>query len=275
MGAGLKTHGGEITLNCEEALTKMFDLHGKICLITGGSGNLGIAIAIAYLKQGATLILASRNKNNAYIEIEEKYKKVSFYPVDVSDPRAVEGMVASIVEQYGRIDVLVTTAGIQHRSPVLDFSVIEWNRIIQTNLNGTFYCAQSAARRMVSQGKGRIVMLTSLTAEIGIAGISAYAASRGAIKQLCKTMAVELAANNVTVNCIGPGRIATAMTADLFNQPDQYKSTLSVIPMKRWGTPQDVTGAAVFLVSDEASYITGQTIYIDGGWLAGGGNIKG
>jgi NAD(P)-dependent dehydrogenase (short-subunit alcohol dehydrogenase family) len=128
---------------------------------------------------------------------------------------------------------------------------------------------------MMTRKSGRIIMITSLTAEIGIPNIAAYAASRGAIKQLCMTMAVELAPSGVTVNCIGPGRIATVMTQDIHQDVQRYESTLRVIPMGRWGMPQDVGSCAVFLASDASNYITGQSFYIDGGWLAGGGNLTG
>jgi 2-deoxy-D-gluconate 3-dehydrogenase len=194
---------------------------------------------------------------------------------DVSDDVQVDAMVASTLQRFGHIDILVTAAGVQHRSPTLNFNHDEWDRVLKVNLNGTFYCAQSVGRHMVTRNSGRIIMITSLTAEIGIPHISAYAASRGGIRQLSRTLAVELAPAGITVNCIGPGRFHTNMTADVFQDAAKRKHFLGVIPMGRAGTPEDLAGISVFLASDASSYITGQSIYVDGGWLAGCGNITG
>ncbi len=258
--------------------TALFSLNEKVCVVTGGSGDIGIAIADAFLGCGARVIIAGRSEDRlkaAVAKREGASGRLFTYSVDVADLQAVVAMTARLIEQHGQIDVLVTAAGIQHRCPALEFPASEWDKVIQTNLNGTFYCAQSVGKHMVSRGSGRVIMVTSLTAEIGIPNIAAYAASRGAIKQLCMTLAVELASSGVTVNCIGPGRIATNMTGDIMADQAKYERTLQVIPMRRWGKPDDIGGAAVFLASDAASYITGQSFYVDGGWLAGGGNLYG
>ena len=150
-----------------------------------------------------------------------------------------------------------------------------WNEVLKVNLTGTFYCAQAVAKHMIKRKTGRIILISSLTAEIGIPNIGAYAASRGGIKQFGKTMAVELASNGITVNSVGPGRFRTKMTEDLFLNQSKREKFLDVIPMKRAGIPDDLSGILIFLASDSSSYITGQSIYVDGGWLAAGGNVLG
>jgi NAD(P)-dependent dehydrogenase (short-subunit alcohol dehydrogenase family) len=255
----------------------MFSLSNKVAVVTGGSGDLGYAISKAYLDAGANVILVGRN----IAKLKEAMDKLScsdrsmYFVADVSDYNQVNIMVEKVLEKYGRIDILVTAAGIQHRSPVISFDHEKWAEVIKVNLSGTFYCAQAVAKQMVLQKSGRIIMITSLTAEIGIPNISAYAASRGGIRQLSRTLAVELAPMGVTVNCIGPGRFLSSMTADIFKDEIKSQNFLGVIPMGRVGTPEDLLGVSVFLASDASSYITGQSIYVDGGWLAGSGNIIG
>ena len=172
-----------------------------------------------------------------------------------------------VLKRYGKIDILVTSAGVQHREQIESFDLENWNKVLQVNLTGTFNCAQAVAKHMVKRKKGRIIMISSLTAEIGIPNISAYAASRGGIKQLGKTMAVELASSGVTVNCVGPGRFRTKMTEDVFSDSTKLHKFLDVIPMGRAGEPEDLSGVLIFLASDASSYITGQSIYVDGGWF--------
>ena len=256
----------------------IFSLDGKICVVTGGSGDLGRAISKALLDQGGHVTIIGRTLAKlkaAYAELGVSNQLLDYAVCDVLDAHAVRTLANKLVAKFGQIDVLITAAGVQHRQPILEFTAKEWQRILDVNLTGTFHCAQFFTQHMAAKRSGRIIMVTSLSAEIGIPNISAYAASRGGIKQLAKTMAVELAPLNVTVNCIGPGRIATQMTFDIQSDPAKYEDTLRVIPMGRWGTPSDVGGAAVFLASDAANYITGQSLYIDGGWLAGGGNLLG
>lgn len=258
-------------------MSELFSLKGKVAIVTGGGGDLGLSISKAYLDAGAYVVLVGRKmarlkEAEAYLDAPNRLMSIA---ADVADPEQIDAMVTSVMQNYGRIDILVTAAGIQHRSPVLLFEHAHWEEIIKVNLTGAFYCAQSVARHMVDRQTGRIVMITSLTSEIGIPNIAAYAASRGGIRQLAKTLAVELAPHGVTVNCIGPGRFLTAMTADVFEDEITAKRFLDVIPMGRAGRPEDLAGISVFLASESSSYITGQSFYVDGGWLAAGGNILG
>lgn len=256
----------------------IFSLDGKICVVTGGSGDLGRAISKTLLDQGGHVTIVGRTLaklRTAYAELRTSSQLLDYAVCDVSDACAVQILANELAAKFGKIDVLVTAAGVQHRQPILEFTAKEWQRILNINLTGTFHCAQFFGQHMAAKRSGRIIMVTSLSAEIGIPNISAYAASRGGIKQLAKTMAVELAPLSVTVNCIGPGRITTQMTIDIQSDSAKYEDTMRVIPMKRWGTPSDIGGAAAFLASDAASYITGQSLYVDGGWLAAGGNLSG
>lgn len=256
----------------------IFSLENRVAIITGAVGDLGFAVSKAYLEAGATVVLVGRDQDGldcAIQKLGESSDRVIAHVVDVTDAKQVNAMVDGVIQRLGQIDILVTAAGIQHRSPALTFKHDAWNEVLQVNLNGTFYCAQAVAKYMVPRNSGRVIMITSLTAEIGIPDIAAYAASRGGIKQLCKTMAVEWAEYGITVNCIGPGRFRTKMTEDLFSDASKSTRFLDVIPMRRAGVPDDLAGISVFLASDASSYITGQSIYVDGGWLAGGGNVLG
>lgn len=256
----------------------IFNLHGKVAIVTGAYGDLGYEISKAYVESGASVILTGINKNKldlARKKLNKFSNKVSSYILDVTKPYQVNKTISLIIKKYGKIDILVTAAGVQHRSSFIDFNHKAWDKVINTNLDGTFYCAQAISKHMITRKTGRIIMITSLTAEIGIPKISAYAASRGGIKQLCKTMAVELAPFGITVNSVGPGRFKTNMTKDIFSNTTKRKKFLDVIPMKRPGIPSDLKGIFIFLASDSSSYITGQSIYVDGGWLAGCGNIHG
>jgi len=258
-------------------MSNPFSLSGKVAIVTGGAGDLGSAISKAFLDAGALVVLLGRRAaklDEAQARLGSPDRTMSIV-ADVSDAVQIDAMVASVMERHGRIDILVTAAGIQHRSPALSFDHAQWNEIIKVNLTGAFYCAQAVAKHMVNRKVGRIIMITSLTSEIGIPNIAAYAASRGGIRQLAKTLAVELAPHGVTVNCIGPGRFLTSMTEDVFKNESKAKRFLEVIPMGRAGRPDDLAGISVLLASDASSYITGQSFYVDGGWLAGGGNILG
>ena len=255
----------------------MFSLLDKVAIVTGGAGDLGFAIAEAYSAAGAFVVLVGRNLNNLEVAIKKLSNphRAIVVTADVSDEEQVNAMVETVIKKYGCIDILVTAAGIQHRNPVLTFESEKWEQVLKVNLTGTFYCAQAVAKHMVNSKFGRIIMITSLTAEIGIPNIAAYAASRGGVRQFAKTLAVELALDGVTVNCVGPGRFLTSMTEDIFQDESKRKRFLSMIPMGRAGNPEDLAGISVFLASGASDYITGQSFYVDGGWLASGGNTLG
>ena len=245
-----------------------FDFSGQVVLVTGGVGAIGSALADAFVEAGAVVYIAGRTSNIESLSDRE------FIKMDVKSSDSVRECIDHIISASKRIDIVVTASGLQIRKPALDFNEAEWDDVIRTNLYGSFFVAQEVARQMVKNNYGRIIFITSLTAEIGIPNMVAYVSSRGGIKQLSKALAVELAEKGITVNCIGPGRFKTSMTEDVFNDPELKESFLRLIPQNRPGVPDDLVGAALFLASYEAGYITGQTIYVDGGWLAGGGNCK-
>jgi NAD(P)-dependent dehydrogenase (short-subunit alcohol dehydrogenase family) len=243
-----------------------FYFKDKVVVITGGEGGIGCALADAFLEAEAIVITASRTKNEKHVSDRE------FVQMDVSSSDSVQAGIDYILERYKKIDILITAAGIQIRKPALEFEVDEWNQVIKTNLYGSFFVAQNVAKTMVEKKFGRIIFISSLTSEIGLPNMAPYVASRGGIKQLAKSLAVEWASMGITVNCVGPGRIKTPMTEDIFSDPKTCESILRLIPQKRAGLPNDIVGATLFLASEEAGYITGQTIFVDGGWLAAGGN---
>ncbi|HEY3272832.1 MAG TPA: glucose 1-dehydrogenase [Methanocella sp.] len=252
-------------------------LKGRVAVVTGASGDLGFAMSKALFDAGATVVLAARDEANLKKAAEAlgDSRRATAIVADVADDAQIKALMKKVYEAHGRIDILLTAAGIQVRKPFLELTRADWECVLKVNLSGTFFCCQEAAKYMIPQGKGKIIMITSLTAEIGLPNMAPYVASRGAIKQLSKALAVELAPHGINVNCLGPGRFLTNMTRDLYTDEKVRESFLRLIPMKKAGEPSDLAGAVVFLASDASDYMTGQSIYIDGGWLAGGGNTLG
>jgi len=284
MGDGQRAPGGELTLKNSYGYfmfsnsETQFSLINKVAVITGASGDLGLAMADALGKAGAKLVLASRyqEKLDKTVEILNIDKsRILTKVTDVTDIRQVEGLMGIALNAFNRLDILVTAAGTQVRKPALEVTQEEWEYVIRVNLTGTFFCCKAAAQHMIPQGKGKIILVSSLTSEIGIPNIVPYVASKGAIRQLSKALAVEWAKFGINVNCIGPGRFVTNMTKDIFSNEKVKESFLKLIPMGRPGVPSDLTGITVFLASEASNYITGQSFYVDGGWLAAGGNPSG
>jgi NAD(P)-dependent dehydrogenase (short-subunit alcohol dehydrogenase family) len=249
-------------------------LNGRIALVTGASGALGGAIARELARRGARVTVSGRNRDALAKLVESCGPSCTALPLDVTDVAAIRVAVENVGEREGGLDILVTAHGVQVRKPALNVTERDWQAVIDGNLRSVFFCCQAAGRIMVARGRGRIINITSLTAEIGIPGIAPYAASKGGVLQITRTLAGEWASHGVTVNAIGPGRIETPMTADVFAHPGAGDDFLRCIPMNRPGQPSDVAVAAAWLASDDAGYITGQTLYVDGGWLATGGNPK-
>lgn len=250
-------------------------LDGRIALVTGASSGIGRGIAIGLGTAGAHVIALGRNEErleDARRAITAAGGSASVYVADLAVPDAGEPAVAEIVRQHDRLDILVNSAGLQRRRPALDVTEDDWNAMLTVNLKAVFFLSRAAARRMIPRGSGCVINITSLTSVFGIPGLSVHGAIKGAVTQLTKALAVEWAPFGVRVNAVGPGRIRTPMTEEVFANPSIQNHFLSLIPMGRGGTPDDVSGAAVFLASDASSYITGQTIYVDGGWLAAGGS---
>jgi NAD(P)-dependent dehydrogenase (short-subunit alcohol dehydrogenase family) len=247
-----------------------FDLSGKVALVTGGGTGLGKGIALGLAAAGAFTVVAGRRQaplETAAAEMTEAGGKGAWLTGDVARVDEAHRLVDAVRSRHGRLDILVNNAGINRRGPMLDFSERDWDDVINTNLKGLFFCSQAAALVMKDQGGGRIIHIASLTSERGFPNVAPYGASKAAVAQLTKSMAVEWAPYKITVNAIGPGWFRTDLNDVLFENQEWHQRTLARHPIGRFGVPEDLAGAAVFLASPAADYVTGQVIYVDGGYL--------
>lgn len=249
----------------------MFDLTGKVALVTGASSGMGRATAIALANQGAKVVAAARRMDKLESLVEEINKQGNeALPVamDVTKRADVDRAVTLAVMTYGKLDILVNNAGYLDYSPFLDLKEEAWDKVIDTNLKGYFYAAQAAAREMSKTKWGRIINIASIASGgvgVGFPMIAHYCASKGGVIGLTEALAGELGPNNITVNAIGPGAITTEMTQGM--TPDAAKAMTTRLPIKRFGTGEEIAAAVVYLASEEAAYTTGATLYVDGGWL--------
>jgi NAD(P)-dependent dehydrogenase (short-subunit alcohol dehydrogenase family) len=248
----------------------LFDLSGKVALVTGGGTGLGKGIALALAGAGAFAVVAGRREaplEAAVAEMARAGGKGAWLVGDVSRVDEARRLVDGVRSRHGRLDILVNGAGINRRGPMLDFAERDWDEVMATNLKGLFFCSQAAARVMKDQGGGKLIHLASLTCERGFPNVAPYGASKAAVAQLTKSMAVEWAPHKITVNAIGPGWFRTELTDALFQNPEWCDRILAHHPLGRFGVPEDLAGTAVFLASPAADYVTGQVIYVDGGYL--------
>lgn len=247
----------------------MFDLTGKVALITGASSGIGRASALALATQGAKVVVAARrlDKLQALVaEIKNHGKDALAVAMDVTKKTEIDAAIAETIKTFGRLDILLNNAGALDYSPFLTMTEEKWDFVIDTNLKGYFFVAQAAAREMAKNKWGRIINIASIASGgvgIGMAQIVHYTASKGGVVGLTEAMAVELGPMGILVNAIGPGGIDTEMTKGM--DMSAFNARLSV---KRIGKPEEIAAAVVYLASDEASYTTGATLYVDGGWLA-------
>lgn len=248
-----------------------FNLTNKVAIVTGAGSGLGRGMALALSEAGANLVLVGR-RLSLLQEVAKLIKKTNqqtfCFNADVSKKEEVEDVVEKTVEIFGKIDILTNSAGINRRSLVEDFSEKDWDIVIDINLKGTFLFSQAVGKVMINQNKGKIINITSLASEVGGKEIPAYTASKGGVKQLTKSFAVAWAKYNINVNAIGPGWYKTPMTEIIYKDKEASDRILSHIPMRRWGLTEDLAGTVVFLASEASNYITGITIYVDGGFLA-------
>lgn len=253
-------------------ILEQMSLEGKVAIVTGASRGLGRAMAMGLAEAGAEVVVVSRTLSDLEkVAGEIRALGRGCLPVraDVSRREDVECMVRRTMERFGRIDILINNAGTIYRGPSEDYPEEEWDRVIDVNLKGAFLCAQAVARVMIHQGGGKIINTASLLSTIGVPTIPGYAASKGGIAQLTKTLAVEWAKYRINVNAIGPGFFRTDLTEALQRNPKRSAEISGRIPFGRWGVPEDLKGAAVFLASDASEYVTGHVLYVDGGFLAG------
>jgi NAD(P)-dependent dehydrogenase (short-subunit alcohol dehydrogenase family) len=245
-------------------------LKDRIAVVTGAARGIGCAIATAMVREGATVVISDRESDAAEQTVRTLGAAHAVaITADVADPAAVERLIKAAADRFGRIDILVNNAGIGTTRLFVDTPLDEWERTLRVNLTGAFLCAQGAARLMIGQHSGRIVNIASLSGQKGGVGRAAYGASKAGLELLTKVMAVELAEHGINVNAIAPGPILTETAKGMHTQEtrDAYHR---LVPMRRYGEPSEIADAAVFLASDEARYITGHTINVDGGFLAAG-----
>ena len=250
----------------------LFDLSGKVALVTGTSRGLGQYFGRALARAGADLVITSRNVASLAPfreEIEALGRRALPLQLDLREHESIERMVAAAHDGYGKIDILVNNAGCNVRKPAVDITWDDWNLVLDTNLRGTFFVAQAVAKRMIPRRCGRIINIGSVTSVFGYAGLGPYCASRGGTKQLTMSLADDWGRYGLTVNCLAPGWFKTAQTAVLYENKEWVEYLCDRIPLKRPGLPNDLDGAVVFLASDASEYVTGQTILVDGGISTG------
>jgi gluconate 5-dehydrogenase len=245
----------------------VFSLSGKVALVTGASRGLGWAMAQSLAKAGATVLVNGRDESTLNPRVQELTKaglKGETAAFDVTDEQACAACIQGAVKRHGHFDILVANAGIQHRKPITEFETADFRRVIDTNLAAVWALAREAARVMIPRKAGRIIMTGSAAAFLARPTISAYVASKGAVHALARELAVELAPNNITVNAIAPGYFATEMNTALIQNKEFNDWVCRRTPAGRWGALEEIGPVAVFLASDEASYVNGQVLAVDG-----------
>ena len=253
----------------------MFDLKGRVAIVTGARRGMGRTHALVLAKAGAKVVVADISQEDCQKVVEEIEKaegEAIAVKCDVSKKEEADNMVKAVVDKWGKIDILVNNAGICQFKPFLDLTEEEWDRTIDINLKGYFLCAQAAAKEMAKQKSGVIVNIASVAMGqqgVGFAAIAHYCASKGGIVAMTEALAIELAPFNIRVNAVAPGMIDTPMVEQAKVDPKTLEASLARVPLDRMGKPEEVSNLVLFLASDASSYITGSTIVIDGGWLAG------
>lgn len=249
----------------------IFDVKDKVVLVTGAATGLGEGYAHIFAESGCKVACADINKakvEQTAEDIKSQGGEATAFYVDVTQQESIDRMIQGILDAYGRIDVLVNNAGVEHIEPFLEVSEKHYDFITGVNLKGVFFVAQAAAKVMKEQGCGKIINIGSLGSYIGLAESSVYCTTKGGVIQMSKTLSIELGPDNIQVNCIAPGYFITPMTQPFYDDPEHRAWIESRIPLHEWGTVADLAGPMLFLASSASDYITGTTIKVDGGWLA-------
>jgi NAD(P)-dependent dehydrogenase (short-subunit alcohol dehydrogenase family) len=252
----------------------MFSLHGRRAVVIGGTSGIGRAISLALAEAGADVVASARSQegvNATASEIEAKGRKTLRATVDILNRASVEDLERRVTAELGPVEILVNSAGMTKRVPTLDCPEELWDQIMAVNLKGTLYGCQVFGRGMIERGHGRIINIASLSTFVAFQEVAPYCVSKAAVGALTKSLAIEWAQKGVTVNAIAPGIIPTALNKSLLATPRGQELQLRT-PMRRFGTPEEVAGAAVYLAADESAFVTGEIIAVDGGFLASGVN---
>jgi NAD(P)-dependent dehydrogenase (short-subunit alcohol dehydrogenase family) len=261
-----------MTQSDSRTVLDLFRLDGRRALVTGGHKGLGLVMSRALAEAGADVAIASRSLEACRQAADQVAaatgRRTAAFALDVTSGVAVAEGADEIERGFGPIDILVNNAGVNARGNVQDLTEAEWDLVIDTNLKGPFLCARAFGPRMCARGWGRVINLASILGVVALGGRAPYASSKAGVINLTKVLALEWAAQGVTVNAIGPGPFATDMNLPLLNDPVKYQAFVQKIPMGRWGELHEIGGAAVFLASNAASYVTGSLLLVDGGWTA-------
>jgi NAD(P)-dependent dehydrogenase (short-subunit alcohol dehydrogenase family) len=250
----------------------LFDLQGKVAIITGGSKGLGLAMAAALASAGASIMLVSRNGEEAMLSAKDLSKayeaRVSSFSADVTDHRQVDSMIKATLDMFGRIDILINSAGINIRGPIDELAIEDFTKVMHVNVTGTWLCSRAVTPHLKKQGSGKIINLASTLGLVGLANRTPYASSKGAVVQMTRALALELAPFNINVNAICPGPFLTEMNLPIANTEEGMKFVVGATALGRWGKMEEIQGAAIYLASDAANYMVGSMLTVDGGWTA-------
>lgn len=254
---------------------KQLELNGKTAVVIGGTSGIGRALAHGLAEAGADVVPTSRRIEQVEAtaaEIEERGKRTLRIISDVADKNTLQNLLNECVKEFGKVDILINCAGRTKRAPTLDFAEEDWDAIIETNLTGTLRACQIFGKHMLERGYGRIINIASLSTFVSLFEVAAYSASKAAVASLTKSLAIEWASRGVNVNAIAPGVFKTDLNRNLLESTERGKEFQLRTPMKRFGQVEELAGAAIFLASDAASYVTGEILVVDGGFLASGVN---
>lgn len=250
----------------------MGKLEEKTAIVTGAGSGIGRGIAKRFAKEGANVVVSdidTEGGEKVVEETEDSNREAIFVRTDVSKKEDVSELVERTLEEYDEIDILVNNAGVYIQKPITEMEIDEWDKVLDVNLKGTFLMTRSVAQEMVKEDKGKIINVTSIAGKVGYPNSAAYSASKGGIIAMTRALALELSPRGINVNAIAPGVIKTAMTEDLLEDEEVSEQMLANTPIGRFGEPKDIASAAVYLASEESDFVTGETMFVEGGWLSG------